>query len=202
MEPAWQQLLAELSGRVSWRYCMGGLLQDWQHYHDTEQHVSRPVQMGPVWLEAKYVSGQPLNERIWLADPPASSYPACLAVKCAGMQSPEAEQAYLYALRKAVMADCRNIARKEVLTAIAAEVAGTGLMDASLFIKDLDAGNSLDAFRADLQEVSYRNILRFPTMVFQSPDGEGLMIKGYRTYPALLEAAEKVLAGKAPHRRA
>lgn len=197
MEPAWRQLLAEFTGRVNWRYCMGGLLQDWQHYHDPEQHVSRPVQMGPVWLEAKYVSGQPLNERIWLADPPASSYPACLAVKCAALQSPEAESAYLYALRKAVMADCRNIARKEVLTAIAAEVAASGVLDVQLFIRDLDAGNSLEDFRADLREVGYRNIQRFPSMVFRSPSGEGLMIKGYRTYPALLETAEKVLAGKA-----
>ncbi|MBO9152028.1 DsbA family protein [Chitinophaga sp. GCM10012297] len=202
MEPAWRQLLASHEGRVSRRYCMGGLLQDWQHYHDPEQHVSRPIQMGPVWLDAKYASGQPINERIWIADPPASSYPACLAVKCAALQSPDAEEVYLYALRKAVMADCRNIAKKEILLAVAGEVAAEGLLDAGVFIKDLEAGNGLESFRADLQETAYRGIHRFPSMVLQSANGEGLVIKGYRPLPSLLEAAEKVLSAQTRGHRA
>lgn len=202
MEPAWRQLLTALEGSVSWRYCMGGLLPDWKSYHDPEQHVSRPIQMGPVWLDAKYASGQPVNERIWLADPPASSYPACLAVKCASLQSPAAEEAYLYALRKAVMTDGRNIARKEILIAVARETAAEGTLDADVFTKDLDAGNGLESFRADLQETAYRNIHRFPSMVLQSANGEGVIVKGYRTLPALLEAAEKALGAPAPDRRA
>lgn len=200
MEPAWRKLLASLEGRVSRRYCMGGLLQDWKNYHDPEQHVSRPIQMGPVWLDAKYASGQPVNERIWLADPPASSYPACLAVKCAGLQSPAAEEAYLYALRKAVMADCRNIAKKEILIAVARETAAEGTLDAEAFITDLEAGNGLESFRADLQETAYRNIHRFPSMVLQSAGGDGVVVKGYRPLPALLEAAERVLGVQTPGR--
>jgi predicted DsbA family dithiol-disulfide isomerase len=184
MEPAWQKLITSFKDRLTWRYCMGGLLRDWKSYHDTQQHVSRPIQMGPVWLEAKYTSGQPFDEKIWFADPPSSSYPACLAVKCAALQSTEAEHQYLHLLRKGVMAEGRNIARKDVLIALAAEI--PGLLDIKRFEKDLAGDKALEALRADLQEVSYRDIQRFPTLVFRKEDGEGLVVTGFRPYATML----------------
>jgi len=196
MEPAWQRLLKSYEDRITWRYCMGGLLPDWKSYQDTEQHVSRPIQMGPVWLEAKYISEQPMDETIWLADPPASSYPACLAVKCAALQSAVAEHHYLYALRKAVMVEKRNIAKKEVLLAVADEVAMTfpEIINAVKFHKDLEMGNSLEDFRADLKEVSYRNIRRFPSLVLHQDNGQGTLIRGYRPVEVLLDIVQKHIA--------
>lgn len=190
MEPAWQQLTDSVKDRITWRYCMGGLIADWKSYNDPQQHVSRPVQMGPVWMEAKYISGQPLNEKIWITDPPSSSYPACLAVKCAALQSREAEHRYLHLLRKAVMTEGRNIARKEVLIALAAEE--PGLLDVEQFTTDLAEEKALTAFRADLQETAYREIRRFPTLVFRKENGEGVVMAGYRPYAALLKAFEEL----------
>lgn len=193
MEPAWQQLLALPGMKLTWRYCMGGMIPDWNSYNDVQQHVSRPIQMGPVWLEAKHASGQPVNERIWYADPPSSSYPACLAVKSAALQSPEAEHQYLQSLRRAVMAEGRNIARKEVLVAVATELSAAmpEVLDAARFEEDLSAGAGLEAFRADLQEVSYRDIRRFPTLVFQHESGEGLVATGFRSLPAMQAILEQ-----------
>ncbi len=86
-EPQWRRLRYEFEGRISWQYIMGGLLPGWNNYNDELNSVSRPVQMGPVWMQASHISGMPMPNRIWLEDPPASSYPACIAVKCAQPQT-------------------------------------------------------------------------------------------------------------------
>src|SRR4051794_21017197 len=93
-EPQWRKLLAEFSGKLKTRYCMGGLLPGWKNFHDAVNAVTKPVQMGPVWMHAAQVSGMPIQHNLWVKDPPASSYPACMAVKCAGLQSAEAEDMY------------------------------------------------------------------------------------------------------------
>src|ERR1044072_7891663 len=73
-EPQWRRLLFEYQGDIEWKYCMGGLLPAWDSYDDTVNNVTRPIQMGPVWMHAAQVSGMPIQTRIWMNDPPASSY--------------------------------------------------------------------------------------------------------------------------------
>lgn len=185
-EPAWQQLLKDHQDRISWRYCMGGLLAGWQEYHDSMNAVSKPVQMGPLWMQARQVSGQPMDDRIWILDPPASSYPACLAVKCAGMQSAQAEHLYLHALRSAVMKDGKNIARKTVLLETASGLAREhpDILDFQRFGADLGSDPAVELLKQDLQEVNYRNITRFPTLTVKQGDRR-VVITGYRPYEAL-----------------
>jgi predicted DsbA family dithiol-disulfide isomerase len=185
-EPAWQQLLHEYRGRIAWRYCMGGLLAEWKAYHDTMNAVSKPIQMGPLWMQARQVSGQPIDDRIWFMDPPASSYPACLAVKCAGMQSAQAEHLYLYALRSAIMKDGKNIAKKTVLLDTASGVATDhpDILDMQRFEADLGCDQAVDLLKQDLQEVNYRNITRLPTLMVKQGD-QRVVITGYRPYEAL-----------------
>lgn len=185
-EPAWQQLLQDYQGRISWRYCMGGLLAEWRAYHDTMNAVSKPVQMGPLWMQASQVSGQPMNDRIWFLDPPASSYPACLAVKCAGVQSEQAAHLYLYALRSAIMKEGKNIAKKAVLLETATILSGEhpGILDLQRFEADLGSEAAMQLLKQDLQEVSYRNINRLPTLAVKQGDRR-VVITGYRPYEAL-----------------
>ncbi len=174
MEPAWKQVRENWQGQLQWRYCMGGLLKDWSSYRDPVQAVSRPVQMGPLWMEAKYTSGQPFNEKIWLSDPPASSYPACLAVKAAELQGRGEEM--LYTLREAVMANGRNIARREIIL----ELAGGAGLDVALFSKDLSGDLALQALREDLNEAASKGIQRFPTVIIARSGRPGLLFTGYR----------------------
>ncbi len=54
---------------------------------------------------------------------PMSSQLACLAVRCAEQQSPQAGDLYLQAARVAALRDGRNLAQPEVLIAIASELA-------------------------------------------------------------------------------
>ncbi|SFW77116.1 DsbA family protein [Chitinophaga sancti] len=193
-EPVLRQLKEEY--HVSIRYCMGGMLSSWKHYHDALQAVSRPLQMGPVWMQARQMTGAVIDDKIWFRDPPASSYPACVAVKTAGLQSPEMEEKYLYLLWEAVMVKGKNIAKKEVLLDLAAalETGLPGSFSADSFDIQLGCKATVDAFRSDLQEVSYRRIERFPSLLLTARrTGQALLLTGNRPIDEVMKGMEKVL---------
>lgn len=200
-EPQWRRLRYEYGDQLHWTYRMGGLIADWSTYSDPINDVSRPVQMGPQWYQARTLSGMPLNERIWFEDPPASSYPACIAVKAAERQGPDAVEQYLRRLREAVMVEGRNIARLEVLLDMADELAqAQASFDSEQFRQDLESQAVLDAFRADLKEARWREIGRFPTLILRNPDGKAIITVGYRPYGVLLDAVTHVAPNISPQR--
>jgi predicted DsbA family dithiol-disulfide isomerase len=172
---------------------MGGLISDWKSFHDPMNVISRPVQMGPLWMEARHLSGMKIQDRIWMEDPPASSYPACIAVKCAELQSAAAGEKYLRALREAVMLHGQNIAGQEVLLQVAETLALQVplIFDVVKFAEDLSVGAGRAAFRKDLQNVRYHNIGRFPSLTLRTQK-TGVIIVGYRPYNVLLEALAQV----------
>ena len=189
-EPQWLRFRLEFAPFIKWRYCMGGLISSWETFNDPMNAISKPVQMGPLWFEAKHISGMPVNDHIWLNDPPASSYPACIAVKCAGLQSADVAEQYLRKLREAVMLKGQNIAKKTVLMEVAETLAThkPALLNMEQFEHDLQNGAGQQAFRKDIQEVSYQKISRFPTLTITTNEGKGVIIVGYRPYKVLLEA--------------
>jgi putative protein-disulfide isomerase len=183
---------------VKSRICMGGMIPDWSHYHDSINSISRPAQMGPMWMQAHYLLSIPLQNTIWMNDPPASSYPPCIAVKCCQLQSPAAAEEYLTALYDAVMVEGRNISRKKVLLEIAEELSGETFsrLDFFRFQKDLDADKGVPLFKKDLDEINRLGIQRFPTFIFM--DGESkLMATGYQSYEKLAAAFDHLISRKA-----
>lgn len=188
-EPQWRRLRFEYGPRLRWQYRMGGLLPSWNGFDDPLNDVTRPIQMGPLWVQVRHTSGMPLDDRLWFEDPPASSYPACLAVKAAGLQSPWAAEVYLRRAREVVMTERRNISRPDVLEALADEVAALhpGVLDPARFRRDLNGEEARAAFRNDLMDARYRRIERFPALTVQA-GGHGVVLYGYRPYAALLEA--------------
>lgn len=194
-EPQWRRLQYEFQEVFICRCVMSGLLPSWQKFNDPLYSVSRPMQMGPVWHEASMTSGMKIYDKIWVEDPPASSYPACIAVKCAELQSEQAGVKYLRMVREAVMLHGKNIAKQDVLTGIARDLASNspGLIDTEKFLLDLTGNdNGIEAFRTDLNEVQTRNITRFPSLIMRSASKPSIMITGYRPYPVLLDAIKQV----------
>lgn len=191
-EPQWRRLLEEHGPVFSWRYRMSGMIPDWSNYSDPLNSINRPAQMAPQWFHVKSLTGAPLDETIWTVDPPASSYPACLAVKAAERQGPEWGDRYLRRLREAVMLERCNIARPEGLLAAAEEVEGQsgGAFSVSQFELDLEAPETHAAFREDLMQVRYLRIGRFPSLVLRRPGARSLLLTGYRPYEALRAALE------------
>lgn len=194
-EPQWRRLQYEFQDQIVFRYVMSGLLPGWKNYNDPLYSVSRPMQMGPVWHEASLQSGMKIYDKIWVEDPPASSYPACIAVKCAELQSLIAGEKYLRMVREAVMLQGKNIARQNVLTGIAHDLTNNfpNMLDTNKFLHDLTGSdNGIEAFRKDLNEVQSRNITRFPTLIMRAINKPAIMITGYRPYPVLTDAIKQV----------
>lgn len=195
-EPVLRQLRTAYGDALHIRYCMGGMLSSWQGYHDPVQSVSRPVQMGPIWMQARQMTGATIDDTIWFKDPPASSYPACVAVKTVALQAPVLEEKYLYKLWEAVMVHGKNIAKREVLLELADDLAAAypEAFSAEDFAIQLGSKATVDAFRADLQEVSYRRIQRFPSLLVTSgKTGQGLLLTGNRPFEALEKSIELFL---------
>ncbi len=183
---------------------MGGLIPNWDKYSDPMNTVSKPLQMGPLWMEAKYTSGMPIEDKIWFSDPPASSFPACIAVKAAGLQSADAVEHYLRRVREAVMLHGRNIGKWEVLLEVARELSESSpeLLDFDAFKQAASGQEAKQAFEDDLQQVRLLGISRFPTLTINKPGQPGVMIVGYRPYDALVLALQQAAPELKPIRHA
>jgi predicted DsbA family dithiol-disulfide isomerase len=188
-EAEWQKLLEHFQHTITWRYCMGGLLPAWNNYHDAINSISRPLQMGPMWMHASKLTGADIRDDIWMKDPPASSYPACIAVKSAALQSDAAAEKYLFLLRKACMVHGKNIAKPDVLLELAGVLKDDEnfKFDTILFKQHLFGREGKEAFKNDLQEVKYRGINRFPALVIKNQSGKAKLLTGYNTYETIAE---------------
>jgi putative protein-disulfide isomerase len=192
-EPQLQQLKTALGGQAKWDYRMGGLLPSWDNFHDNINAVSRPIQMAPLWAHAGEVANKPIHHRIWINDPPASSYPACIAVKCAQLQSPQAGESMLYLLREACMTDGKNIAKQEIIFDVAQKLlVANNNFDLALFEDDYFSDKGMEAFRSDLQLVSYYRINRFPALVIRKEPSKSIVISGYRHFGEILKIIDSL----------
>jgi predicted DsbA family dithiol-disulfide isomerase len=192
-EREWQQLKETLGIDLNVRYCMSGMLESWGSYNDELNSVTKPIQMGPLWMQASHVCGVPIDGSIWVEDPPASSYLACVAVKCAFHQSFSIGEKYLEHLRIAVMQKGINIALQSNLMSLAREI---DEMDYKQFVFDLLSGIGIQLFNIDLGEVRHRNITRFPTLLISNKN-KAILLTGYRKYGVLINAIENLIANHA-----
>ena len=192
-EPAWKKLISEFANHITYQYVICGLLPDWKSYNDPINSVSRPAQMGPVWMQASHVSGVPIKSELWITDPPVSSYPACIAVKCAELQSRSFGEQYLQLAREAVMLNLQNISKQEVLVNIAENLAKTNPgFTVQRFEDDLVNGAGLEAFRADWNAAQMQRIDRYPTLIFKRKNHRSILFSGYTPYESLLQAFRQI----------
>lgn len=191
-EKHWRQLVTNYRDRITYKLVMGGMIPDWKSYNDPINSINVPAQMGPLWMYASQVTGTKMHYRIWIEDPPGSSFPASVAVKTVGLQSDAAAEQYLFNIRKAMMEDGVNIAKEKALLWVARNLQ-TNAFDYNRFVIDWQAGNGEEAFRSDLRMTKFHGIGRFPTLTFQDNYRKGIIIVGHRPYPTLEEAFNYML---------
>ena len=199
-EPGARALMVEFGEDLEWTFVMGGLARELP-----AEGLVRP------WLEAAGESGMPTDPRAWFEGPIGSTYPACMAVKAAQEQGPEAGRRYLRSLREGIIALRRKLDTTEALVE---EARGTGL-DVERFRVDLSSHAIVEAFGKDLDEardipapVAEADAARcsqpmgvervpLPTFRFASEGrDEPFWVFGSTTHGALREAA--VSAGARP----
>ncbi|MQW73609.1 DsbA family protein [Sinorhizobium medicae] len=193
-EPQWRLLRYAFAGQLAWRYRMGGMLRSWTDYQDPVNSIHRPAQMGPLWLQAHYVSGMPVDGRIWTEDQPSSSWPACVLVKAAEAQSLLAAELVLRRLRQAVMTERRNIYREEVLHEIIDTCAeeSPDVIDARRLRRDMGGEEARMSFMDDVKNARFRQIGRFPALVIRRPRTAGTLMIGWRPFDAVLKTLAQV----------
>lgn len=185
MRAAWLRFLSSFEP-IEVTYRMAGLLPSWSQFADHQNAISKPIQMGPEWAHARAISRAFIDDKIWVVDPPASSYPACIAVKAAALQGRAAGEQYFYLTQKAVMTGRKNIAKTAVLQQLAEELkAEAPEFDADRFASDLTGAEARRLFRLDSMDWKYLQAGRLPAMIFKHPSGRGVLLTGYQTSETL-----------------
>jgi putative protein-disulfide isomerase len=190
LEPALRKLTYALAGSFEVTFVMCGMARE---VGDTGPFV---VQM----LEAADQSGMPVDARVWLAAPPRSSHPACIAVKAAAEQGDPAP--YLRRLREGLECRRRKLDTADALIEEARSVPG---LDVERLRLALSSHAVLEAFAEDLDRAGavspeHRSPgtgrVKLPSLEFCGPDGEVYGVYGPSDYESLREAA--VAAGARP----
>lgn len=202
-EPQIRRLRHGFAGRIAWRIRMAGMIGDWNGFSDPLNDVHRPPQMGPLWIQAGTITGMPVEPTVWVRDPPASSWPSCRAVKAAGLQSPAAADVYLRRIREAVMIGGLNIAREDVLVAVARRLAEDrpGLFDADRFVVDLAGREARAALEDDVRETRFHRVGRFPCLGLHRPGADPAWVVGWRPWAELLAALRGFAPDLGPERQ-
>lgn len=196
MEPHWRKFINENKYHLNWRYRMVVMIPQWKNYSDPVNDISRPAQMAPLWQQVKYTTHTEIDPDIWLFDPPDTSLLACLAVKSAELQSPAAADILLVTLRKAVMTQKKNIARKEIILELSREVEKVYPdFDRVRFENDFTGRKGVPALKEDIQQTKLNDIVRFPAIMMKNTNqNKALIVLGYKPFP-VLEDAFRQLSG-------
>jgi predicted DsbA family dithiol-disulfide isomerase len=190
LEPALRKLSVEFAGSFEVRFVMCGMARE---VGDTAPFVTQ-------MLEASAESGMPVDARLWLAAPPRSSHPACLAVKAAAEQGDPAR--YLRRLREGLLCRRRKLDSADALIEEARAVPG---LDIEKLRLGLASHGVLEAFAADLELAgavspehysSGSDRVKLPSLEFRGGDGSLHGVYGPSDYETLRAAA--VAAGAAP----
>lgn len=183
LEPALRTLRDRFGEQLRISYVMCGLMRE----------RPDPVAQVSEQLEAADRSGMPVDPRLWLEDPPASSHPACVAVKAAAEQGEPG--GYLRALREGFMCRRRRLDRPEALIE---EARRHGGLDIERFRIDLGSHATLEAFAADLDRAAAvaaehhapgTGRVALPSLEFRGEDGETHGVYGFADYERLRSAA-------------
>jgi putative protein-disulfide isomerase len=191
LEPALRRLSHELAGSLSVSYVMCGMARQF----------GDPAPLVAELLEAADRSGMPVDVRLWLAAPPRSSHPACLAVKAASEQGDPTP--YLRRLREGLMCRRRRLDSTDALIEEARAVPG---LDLDRLRLAFGSHAIVEAFGADLDRAAGvpaehhapgTGCVKLPSLEFRgSADGVVHGVYGYSDY-ALLRAAA-IAAGAEP----
>jgi hypothetical protein len=191
LEPAVRKLAVEFGAGLELTYVMCGMARE----------VGDPTHVIGEMLEAADESGMPVDARLWLAAPPRSSHPACLAVKAAAEQGNPAP--YLRRLREGLLCRRRKLDTADALIEEARAVPG---LDVDRLRLGLASHGVLESFAADIERcgtVSAQHYspgsdrVKLPSLEFVGADGvvHGVYGPGPSDYGKLRAAA--VAAGAA-----
>ena len=134
----------------------------------------------------------PMDPRLWSEGPIRSSFPACMAVKAAAEQGPEAADRYLRARPRGAHVPPAQARHRGAARGGGSRGAG---LDVSRFRVDLDSNAIVEAFGADLEETRSEGAA-LPSIRFRRPRRRRRWVSGAAPYEEWRAAA--IAAGAEP----
>jgi putative protein-disulfide isomerase len=192
LEPVVRKLQVFFGPELRFDYVMSGLAREF----------GVPTALAVGWLDAAADSGMPVDPRLWLTDPPHSSYPACLAVKAASEQGDDVAAAYLRRMREGFACERRKLDSADALADVARSVPA---LDAQRFRSDLQSHAIVEDFGADIDRAEAvpadacapgSERVRLPSIEFRGADGVAHAVYGKQPYETCRDAAQA--AGATP----
>lgn len=174
IEPQLRKLKIEYGDYLEIDYRMGGLLPDWNY---NSGGISKPSDVAHHWDEASIYYEMPIDGNVWLEDPLDSSYPSCIAVKAAQIQSQEKALKFMRILREKLYLEKKNIAKWDNI----AEAAKIADLDIEKLKKDYD-GDAEKLFKEDLNLAKVLGVRGFPTLFFADENNNKLTVYGSKPY--------------------
>lgn len=174
IEPQLRKLKLEYGDNFEIDYRMGGLLPDWSY---NSGGISKPSDVAHHWDEASLHYEMPIDGNVWLEDPLDSSYPSCIAMKAAQIQSREKAVKFMRVLREKLYLEKKNIAKWENI----AEAAKIANLDVEKLKKDYE-GDAGKLFRDDLNLAKTLGVRGFPTLFFADENNNQLTVYGSKPY--------------------
>lgn len=173
IEPQLRKLKLEYGDYFEIDYRMGGLLPDWNY---NSGGISKPSDVAHHWDEASLYYEMPIDGNVWLEDPLDSSYPSCIAMKAAQIQSKEKAVKFMRVLREELYLNKKNIAKWENIAQVA-KIAG---LDVQKLKTDYDDAEEL--FQEDLNLAKSLGVRGFPTLFFADSENNQLKVYGSKPY--------------------
>lgn len=193
-EPILRRIEETYREQVDIAFVTGGLIEDFETFHDRANGISQPADVAPHWREAADRHGMPVDATVWTENPPNASYPPSIAYHAAKLVEPELASDYLRRLREAFAAERRRIDDPRVMVELAAEVG----LDVSRFQAELDGEPARRAFREDLRETRRRKAGVFPS--YRIHDGEeGTLLRGFQPFRAIEGVLEEIAPSLEQH---
>jgi len=174
IEPQLRKLKLEYGAYIDIDYRMGGLLPDWSY---NSGGISKPLDVAHHWDEASLHYEMPIDGNVWIEDPLESSYPSCIAVKAAQIQSKEKAITFMRMLREKLYLEKKNIAKWENI-AESAQLAG---LDINKLKTDYE-GKAKTLFHEDLTYAKNLGVRGFPTLFFSDGNNNQLTVYGSKPY--------------------
>lgn len=189
-EPILRRIQEVYGDQVRIEFVMGGLVEDFESFHDATNDISRPKQVAPHWEEASERHGMPVDASVWTGEnPPQSTYPANTAYKAAEFQGTTIAHRYLRRLREAVASEDKNLQKRAVLVELADEIG----LDVEQFEQDLESGRAKEAFKEDVRYARANGVRGFPTFHIERIDtGEERWLHGYRPFSTFEAVFEEI----------
>lgn len=152
---------------------MGGLLPSHEEAIKTESILSNMQAFTSQLKELSKLSGMHLDASFWEHNPVSSSYPACIAYHAAKISAPELAGNYLRTLREMLYTESKDISNRDWLE----EAAIRNNICRDDFRSLLNDGSAEKAFQRDLRLKAELGVKRFPTLIFETEDGQRRIIE-------------------------